>query len=171
MISLYNTMKELDLNIVNAHSDYRVWLSPKGKYVFKTDHDILYAVDFELDSNPYYIAYWFNLANPEHQKSPNDVKIAQTIICIIEEFFRQNPEILLYMCSTDGGQQAQRARLFLRWFNGYEQQQKYFIKTSEVKGEELTEYVALIIQRSHPKLEEIVQRFDEETGMFNELKP
>lgn len=75
------------------------------------------------------------------------------------------------MCSTDGGQQAQRARLFLRWFNGYEQQQKYFIKTSEVKGEELTEYVALIIQRSHPKLEEIVQRFDEETGMFNELKP
>ena len=46
-----------------------------------------------------------------------------------------------------------------------------FIKTSEVKGEELTEYVALIIQRSHPKLEEIVQSFDEETGMFNELKP
>ena len=40
-----------------------------------------------------------------------------------------------------------------------------------MKGEELTEYVALIIQRSHPKLEEIVQRFDEETGMFNELKP
>ena len=72
--------------MVNAHAEYSVFLSPTGKYVFKTDFDILYAVDFELDSNPYYSAYWFNLTNPEHSKSPGDVKIAQTVICIIEEF-------------------------------------------------------------------------------------
>lgn len=164
-------MNALDLNMVNSHADYLVWLSPSGKFVFKTDHNILYAVDFELDSNPYYTAYWFNLTNPNHQKSPGDIKIAQTVICIIEEFFRQNPNILLYMCSTDNGQQAQRARLFLRWFNGYEQQRKYVIKASDVRGEGLTEYVALIVQRSHPQLEEIIQRFDEELGMFNEYKP
>ena len=66
--------------MVNSHSEYPVFLSQTGKYVFKTDFDILYAVDFELDSNPYYTAYWFNLTNPEHSKSPGDTKIAQTVI-------------------------------------------------------------------------------------------
>lgn len=162
--------------MVNAHAEYQVFLSQTGKYMFKTDFDIIYAVDFELDANPFYTAYWFNLTNPKHAKSPGDVKIAQTIVCIIEEFFRLNPEVLLYMCSTDKGQQAQRNRLFLRWFNGYEQQKRYLIKSTEVSGvgpdnKLRKEYVALIIQRTHPMLDEIVQRFDDEIQMFNENKP
>ena len=162
--------------MVNSHSEYQVFLSQAGKYLFKTDNEILYAVDFELDSNPYFTAYWFNLTNPKHTKSPGDNKIAQTVICIIEEFFRLNPKVLLYMCSTDNGKQAQRARLFLRWFNGYEQQKKYLIKATDVKGvspegKNIKEYVALIVQRNHPQLDEIVSRFDDEVQMFNDNKP
>ena len=169
-------MNALNLEMVNSHAEYPVFLSQTGKYVFKTDFDILYAVDFELDSNPYYTAYWFNLTNPEHAKSPGDVKIAQTVVCIIEEFFRLNPEVLLYMCSTDNGQQAMRNRLFLRWFNGYEQQKHYFIRSTEVRSigpdnKPIKEYIALIIQRSNPQFDEIVSRFDSEIAMFNELKP
>ena len=152
-----------------------MYVGQTGKYLFKSDYGILYAVDFELDSNPFYTAYWFNLTNPDHTKSPGDSKIAQTVICIIEEFFRLNPEVLLYMCSTDNGQQAQRARLFLRWFNGYEQQQKYSIQVAEisgvgVNGEPIKEYIAMIVQRSHPQLESIIQIFDSEVQMFNDNK-
>ena len=144
--------------------------------IFVTDSGITYRVDFELDSNPFFTAYWFNLANPNHMKSPNDVKIGQTVICIIEEFFRVNPEVLLYMCSTDDGQQAQRNRLFLRWFNGYEQQKRYVIRAADVRsvdpeGRPSKDYVALIVQRTHPLLEEIVSRFDDEIRMFNDNKP
>lgn len=165
-------MTALNLNMINAHSDYQVWLSPNGKYLFKTDFDILYAVDFELDANPHFTAYWFNLTNLENVSSPNDHKIAQTVVCIISEFFQQNPDILLYMCSTEGGKQAQRARLFLRWFNGAEQQKHYVARSVELRGEEgRMEYVALIVQRSNPHLPEILAAFDEETAMFNEGKP
>lgn len=169
-------MNALNLEMVNAHAEYQVFLSQTGKYIFKTDFDIIYAVDLELDANPYYTAYWFNLTNPEHAKSPGDVKIAQTVVCIIEEFFRLNPEVLLYMCSTDKGQQAQRSRLFLHWFNGYEQQKHYLIRSTEIRGigpdnKPIKEYVALIIQRTHPLLDEIVQRFDDEIQMFNDNKP
>lgn len=113
---------------------------------------------------------------PTNGGSPGDVKIAQTVICIIEEFFLKNPEVLLYMCSTDNGQQAQRARLFLHWFNGYEQQKKYAIKSCDIKstdaeGNPTKEYVALIIQRTHPQFDEIISFFDEEIAMFNENKP
>ena len=86
-------------------------------------------------------------------------------------FFRQNPDILLYMCSTDDGQQAQRARLFLRWFNGAKQQEQYVIRTTEVKGDGCIEYIAIIVQRNNSHLDEIIQLFDADIAMFNEMKP
>ena len=164
-------MNRLDLVALNSRSPYDVH-SLGDQYLFVTDTGIEYHVEFELDSNPYFTAYWFILANPGQQKSPGDKKIPQTVICIIEEFFRQNPDILLYLCSTANDQQAQRARLFLRWFNGYEQRQHYLIKAVEVKGDDKRkDYVVLIVQRNHPQLNDIVARFDSEIAMFNEFKP
>jgi len=167
-------METLNVTRININAPYKVW-NEGDIYRFETDNGIKYLVDFELDGNPFYTAYWFNLTNPEHTKSPGDVKIAQTVVCIIEEFFRQNPEVLLYMCSTDKGQQAQRSRLFLHWFNGYEQQKRYVIKSTEVKGidpdgKPRKEYVALIVPRVHPLLDEIIERFEEEVQMFNDNK-
>jgi hypothetical protein len=77
------------------------------------------------------------------------------------------------MCSTAGEQQAQRARLFSYWFNKAGQQERYYFKTVEIKGEEYRtkEYVAVIIPRNHPKAQEFLEFFDEETAMFNAMKP
>ena len=74
------------------------------------------------------------------------------------------------MCDTADEQQAMRARLFLRWFNGYEQQKKYAIRTAVLKDEGVESYIALIIQRSHPQFEEITSLFDTEIAMFQENK-
>lgn len=163
-------MNCLDINVINDHSPYDV-METSGHLYFKTDYDITYLVSFDEEPNPFYTAYWFNLTNPKQITSPGDKKIAQTVICIIEEFFRQNPDILLYMCSMDGGQQAQRSRLFLRWFNGAEQQKQYVIRASEVRGERGLEYVAAIVQRNNPHLDDIIQLFDSDISMFNEMKP
>ena len=168
-------MEPLNLARININAPYKVW-NEEDAYRFETENGISYIVDFDLDDNPYYRCYWFNLTNPRHTKSPNDIKIAQTVVCIIEEFFNQNPDVLLYMCSHDNGQQAQRSRLFLRWFNGYEQQQRYLLKATDVKaigtdGKPTKDYVALIIQRTNPQLDEIIARFDSEIAMFNEFKP
>lgn len=165
-------MKKLDIKRINADSPYKVTADKKGRLFFVTDFEIEYMVEFDMDSNPYYTAYLFNLTNLYHKRSPGDKKIPLTIICIIEEFFRQNPDILLYMCSTEGGQQAQRARLFLRWFNGAQQREKYAIRAMEVRGEDgRDEYVAMIVQRSNPNLDKILERYDAEVAMFNEFKP
>lgn len=39
------------------------------------------------------------------------------------------------------------------------------------EGKRSTDYIAMIVPRSHPQLDEIVNRFNEEVNMFNELKP
>ena len=98
---------------------------------------------------------------------------AQNFFCVIEEFFHENPDILLYLCSTQGGQQAQRARLFSYWFNKAGQQERYYFKTVEVKGEipGTKEYVAIIIPRNYPQALEVLAKFEEETSMFNAMKP
>lgn len=108
--------------------------------------------------------------------SPKDTKIWQTVFCIIEEFFRNNPNILLYICSTAGHQQAQRARLISYWFQKAKQQERYYFKTAEIKGDDAKddidkEYVAIIVPRNHPQAEDILSFFEEETSMFNSMKP
>lgn len=165
-------MKCLDLNFINLFSSYHVW-EEDGYYFFETDNDLKYLVDFTLEDNPKIVAYWFNLVNMSHAASPNDNKIWQTVFCIIEAFFRANPDILLYMCSTVGGQQAQRARLFAYWFSKAGQQERYFFRTVEVKGEEprTKDYVAVIIPRIHPHAKDFLEFFEAETAMFNMMKP
>ena len=163
-------MNKLRTDRINERSPYDVEYDDE-LLVFTTDYGITYAVDFDDDANPYFTAYWLNLRNVYKLTSPSDKKIAQTLICIVEEFFRQNEDVLLYICSSADGHQAQRARLFLRWFNGAEQQKLYISRTVEVKGEGKTEYVALIAQRHRADINDLLARFDEETAMFNAMKP
>lgn len=163
-------MNPLNLTRLNLRSPYMVWESESG-FSFKTDSDIYYSVEFDReDSGLDIVAYWFNLINISQKNSHNDEKIQRTVICIIEEFFRQNPDILLYMCDTADNQQAMRARLFIRWFNHYQGHDQFVIRTATVEGDEESNYVALIVQKSHPALESILQLFDSEIGLFQNNK-
>lgn len=164
-------MNSLDINHISILAPYKV-LKDDGEYLFETDHGILYAVEFKEE--PMFgslTAYWFNLVNRSQKASPNDVKIRATVTCIIEEFFRANPDILLYLCDNANDQQAMRSRLFLRWFNGYAQQANYYIRTEMVMDEGEENYVALIVQRSHPQLQMVIETFDEIINQFKANKP
>jgi len=163
-------MNKLNTDRINESSPYDVEYDD-NLLIFTTAQGLVYAVDFDEDSNPYFPAYWLNLRNVYHLPSSGDKRIAQTVICIVEEFFRQNQDILLYICSSEDGHQAQRARLFVRWFNGAEQQKYYVSRSVEVKGEGKTEYVALIAPRNRADIEQILLKFDEEIAMFNSMKP
>ena len=163
-------MEPLNISRININAPYKVWNEDQS-YRFETDNGISYVVDFDSDDNPYFRCYWFNLTNPRHAKSPGDLKIAQTVVCIIEEFFHQNPDVLLYMCSTDNGQQAMRNRLFLRWFTGAEQSKRFFFKSEMVIDEGMENFIAIIVPRSHPYLDDIIKHFDSEIAMFRANKP
>ena len=164
-------MKPLDIDRLNLHSPYHV-VYKESKYVFKTDYDIVYAIQFEFDGvyigNP---AYWFVLTNQDFKSSPNDVKLKDTVISIIEEFFRKNSNILLYMCANTNDQQAMRNRLLLRWFNSYKLHDSFSVHTARLQDEDIDNYVALIVQRNNPLYHEIVTYFNEVIGQFKENKP
>ena len=166
----HEPMNNLDTARLQLASPYTI-VQEGDEYLFRTDNDILYAVSFQdYDAIPGLTAYWFDLSNRSQKASPNDVKVRETIIAVIEEFFFQNPDILLYMCDTADEQQKVRARLFLRWFNGYRQQDRYTIRTARLTEEGIDTYLALIIQRTHPQYQEVIDLFDREIAQFQSNK-
>ena len=164
-------MNKLDTNRICHYAPYKVWQDGE-ELRFETEHDILYAVNFEPENMLANIpAYWFGLFNRSNKPSPNDVKIRATVTCILEEFFRVNPDILLYLCDTASNQQAIRSRLFLRWFNAYAKQQNFFIRTDVVLDEGEENYITIIVQRTHPQLMTIISTFDSVMKQFKAEKP
>ena len=158
-------MNELNLLRINQFSPYKVELI-NNEYLFETDHDIQYAVDFKDESSFKQPAYWFGLSNRSGKPSPNDKKIRMTIVLILEEFFRVNPDILLYMCDNANDQQAMRSRLFLRWFNAYRHQEEYYTRTEMIRDDEEENYITIIVKRTHPLLQVIINTFDMQIAMF-----
>ena len=82
------------------------------------------------------------------------------IFCIIEDFFKANPEILLYLCETGDGKQASRNRLFVRWFREYAKKSLYYFDTVAINAEGIENFAAIIVQKKNPKLNEILEVFN-----------
>lgn len=138
-----------------------------GLYHFKTKADVLLAIEFEEDETlSFKGSVWLNLINLSGKSSPADPKVKQTVITIIEEFFRLNPSVILYLCDTADNQQAMRSRLFLHWFNDADSKDLFHIQVAEIQDEDVTNYVAIIVQRSNPKATEIIDQFNKEVEMF-----
>ena len=125
-------MIALDIPLLNLKSPYYVVQDADGDLLFETDYGVKYGISFELNEGMMnYPAYEFGILNKNGQPSPNDRKLRDTILAIIEEFFRANGGVLLYICATGDGMQKYRFHLFLRWFNTYEHRDLYEIRTVE----------------------------------------
>ena len=138
-------------------------------YKFLTDYGVQYRIEFVENNNIWEDekAYEFSILNENKKNSPNDSKVKATIQCIIEEFFLTNPDILLYQCETGDSRQAMRARLFTRWFNEFDKRDRFCVKVSILRDEEVDNYIAIIVQKSNPKLNDILRDFDEFIGFFD----
>ncbi|MBO7045630.1 MAG: hypothetical protein J6W38_04670 [Prevotella sp.] len=160
-------MNTLNLTRINEKSAYEVWQTSEGDFNFQTDFDVLYRISFRIEQTIWSDgAYEFSIINQNQKSSPNDKKVRETIFIIIEEFFASNPDILLYQCETGDNRQSMRDRLFLRWFKEYEHSDRYYIKVSTITAEKVTNYTAMIVQKTNPQLETIIKDFDEFIGFF-----
>lgn len=160
-------MQVFDITRLNFHSPYKVW-GENGSYRFLTDYGVQYRIEFVENQNIWEDekAYEFGILNENNKNSPNDPKVRETVQCIIEEFFLTNPDILLYQCETGDNRQAMRARLFTKWFNEYDKHERFCVKVSVLHDEEVDNYIAIIVQKSNPKIKSILHDFDEFIGFF-----
>ena len=143
-------MKSLSLQAINESSSYEVSVVYDGCYQFFTDHGVHCSVEFVLDDSLMSReTYHLVIVNVNHQKSPSDVKVRDTIIAIIDEFFVENNKTLLYICETGD-----------KWFSTYERRAQYTFVASSLKDEDgIENYAAIIVRNDNPDLSAIVSEF------------
>ena len=154
-------MNILSLQRINSKAPYEVKISRNECfYVFTTDKGISYSISF---SEEYEIggcmSYQFSIDNIEKNHRPYDKKIKDTIIAIIEDFFIENQDVLLYICDTSDNREAARNRLFLRWFEQCSTG-RFTICTANSKVESTDFYMAIIVANNNPKKDSITLDFE-----------
>ena len=154
-------MNSLSAVAINGLSPYLVKIMDDGRIEFHTDFGVHYGVEFvEDDTLLSRTAYHLNIVNANYKKSPNDPKVKDTIISIVDEFFKQNNTTLLYICDTGDNKQSMRNRLFERWFETYEGRWNFtFISSSLLDEDNNVNYAAIILRNDNPHLKEIVSEF------------
>ena len=154
-------MRPLSIAAINETSAYEVSEVSESCCQFFTDHGVHCSVEFVLDDSLMSReTYHLIVVNVNHQKSPSDVKVRDTIITIIDEFFEKNNTTLLYICETGDKKQALRNRLFERWFSTYERKTQYTFVASSLKDDEgIENYAAIIVRNDNPDLSSIVSEF------------
>ena len=163
-------MIRLDVNSINVKAPYKVTFdATTNLYKFASAYNVSFSVGFEenelLESGA---SYQFVLTNYEGKKSPHDLKVRDTVLAIIEEFFLKNEAALLYICETGDGMQKMRNRLFHFWFSIYAENDEFLFLPQVVYDEEDNEnYAALIIRRDNPSFNDLVTEFTNTINLLN----
>lgn len=130
-------------------------------YSFTTVHHIVYHVYF-LDYSAYLPGfdriYSFNIEPEEDTPHPIDIRIAQTIVYLLRQFFRNHQNAMIMICDSLDGKELKREKLFSRWFDRYNDGtiQKYDASSA---NEDYTLYVSLYVHRQNPDMSRLVAAF------------
>ena len=123
-------MNELSLDYINAKSPYLVKRADDGDYVFQTAKGVIYGIGF-IENDPLggCETYQLSISNQNKLHASYDPDVKNTTLIIVDAFFRENLDGLLYMCDTSDSREAARNRLFLRWFEESAEPERFSIKT------------------------------------------
>lgn len=162
----------LNIGKIQEKTPYQVSKIADDMHVaFFTDYGVQFIAGFDKDDTtmPLTETYQFSIINFNNKKSPRDPKVRETIIAIIENFFMENQEVMLYICETGDGRQSMRNRLFEYWFNHYKKHWNIMFLTASVTDENgVLNYAGIVLRNDHPRLKEIVNEFTNAVTLFNE---
>ncbi len=163
-------MKPLSLESINATSFYNVELSEReGFYQFFTDYGVHYAIGFvksDLLINDE--VYELMIANLNNQSSKRDSHVREAIIAIIDDFFEQNNDTLLYICETGDNKQAGRSRLFEYWFSMYSKKALFtMLSTTIVDSDGVSNFATIITRNDNPNYVDIISEFTETVQLLS----
>ena len=153
-------MKELNLDRINAKAPYRVSIDGK-QFVFETQYGLHYEIRFFEEEPIGECETWqFSFAKADDTSTPEDPYVRFTLFAVIDEFFAENDNVLLYICDTSDSREAARNRLFIRWFKQSAQPDRFTIRSASAIIEGQGFYAAIIVENKNPLLTNITADFD-----------
>ena len=141
----------LSADELNLRSPYHLAQINDMTFSFVTDQQIRYNVGFYKDT--YFMddgAYHFFIDNSEHEHGSYDPKILDVVTVILEEFFSQEPTVMLYICDPTDKRQAARDRLYHLWFYDYARNHEMTLFSDSVTFKKTKYYAGILLRHDHP---------------------
>lgn len=152
----------LSVDRINQESPYWVVQLDDMLFRFKTENDVTYRIGFYQDS---YLArdgvYHFFISNAFDDFAPRDLKVFKVISLVLEEFFRQDESVMLYICDFRDHRENIRSRLYERWFKNYPKRDELTLHTAEIHIDEYIVYTGMILRKDHPLYNEVIASYDD----------
>lgn len=111
---------------MQSHYNY-VFDSITNTYNFVTKNNILYRVAFVIDETFSVISgkeipniFQLIIEKATDELEPFDAKVSKTIENIIDKFFQNTENALIYVCSDDNDKAKARHKIFDRWYRNSE---------------------------------------------------
>ena len=86
----------------------------------------------------------------EHEHGSYDSKILDVVTVILEEFFSQEPTVMLYICDSTDHRQAARDRLYHLWFYDYARSHEMTLYSDSVTFKQVNYYAGILMRHDHP---------------------
>lgn len=154
-------MNRISIDRINEKSPYRV-TEINGGFEFQTPQGVCYRIYF-VEESPLggCETMQFMLNKVGDDDSSYDPNVSTITFIIIDEFFTENDDVLLYICDTSDHREAGRNRLFLNWFQKAANPKRFVIRTANAVVENECIYAAIIVQRTNSSLNLILEEFEE----------
>lgn len=146
---------------INSISPYQVIKDTEETVRFITDDGVEYMVAFIEDDNlEIDHAYQLVISNISKTKTKGvDIKIGQTIAAIVNCFFIDNQNVLLFICDISDSHQAARNRKFSSWFQQYADLSNMMMETEVILVEDNAYFISVIYCRNSGKALSVSQIF------------
>ncbi len=146
---------------LNKKSPYMLESSGSYSFSFITTQGKKYEIGFIQDlmiSDEG--VYQFFITTEDQFKTVLDSKIRQTVLVVIEEFFKNEGAVLDYICATEDHRQASRDRLFHQWYTNSLEKEQFHLRNMSIAIDG-TEYFASVIMRNdNPRFEAMTEAID-----------
>lgn len=152
----------LSVDNINLNSPYWVIQLDDMLFNFKTKNGVSYDVGFYKDE---YLAregvYHFFISNTNDEFAPRDLNVFKVISLVLEEFFRQDESVMLYICDPSDHRENVRSLLYERWFNNYSKKDELTLRKADIDFDGYIVYAGMILRNDHPLYHEVLAQFDE----------
>lgn len=160
----------LSVDQINQKSPYWVIQLDDMTFRFVTKNGIVYRVGFYQD--PYFLgnkAYHFFIANENNAFVPKDANVIRVITCVLEEFFRQDASVMLYICDPYDHREAVRDNLYKRWFNNYSRREELTLQAATLDFNGYVVYTGMILRKDHPEYDSMLETYNEFVKRANKI--
>ena len=160
----------LSVERINRKSPYWVIQLDDLTFRFNTKNGISYRVGFYQDK--YFLgekAYHFFITNENEIFAPKDNNVFSVITIVLEEFFRSDKSVMLYICDPQDHREQTRANLYQRWFSIYPRRRKMTLKTVELTFDDYIVYAGMILRNDNPEYNERIDDFNEFVKRANKI--